>query len=459
MTHRIRTVGAVLAAALVCAPRASAAEDPRLAALVEEALAGNPDLRALEEAVAAARARPAQAAALPDPTLSVGYTNEGWSPSLGSMPDSALSVMVAQDLPWPGKRALRRRLALLDADQAAQQLARARLGVEAAVRRAACALAQARLLLELSREQARLWGQIEGVARARYTVGQGAQQDVLRVQVEVTRVGQIDVEQRAEEAIRLAELNRLRGRADGAPIEIALDTAGPEAVGEEGLPAVLARLRAVSPELAFARSEIEAARLAVDLARKDGKPDLGVRAGYMNPGGRDPMWQAGVSITLPLARARRTAAVAEAAARLRAAEQRVQSVELQLRFRTEERLARLAAIERMTALYAEGVMPQDRLTVEAAMAGYQAGRIPFISVLESQATLYGDRGAYVRFLAARGQAKASLEEASLEATGDMPALPAVGMGGAPSMGSRPAGDPALRAGASAATGMGAAMKE
>jgi outer membrane protein TolC len=164
----------------------------------------------------------------------------------------------------------------------------------------------------------------------------------------------------------------------------------------------------------------------------------------MNRGGLDPMWQAGVSLNLPLARGRRRAALAEAEARLRAAEQRVQAVELQLRFRTQERLARLAAIDRMSLLYAQGVVPQDRLSLEAAMASYQAGRTPFSAVLESLGSLYADRGAYIRLIAARGQVLASLEEASLEATPDMPSLPAP-MTGVPSLGARQMSGELMRA--------------
>lgn len=416
MTSRILAVCALLGAALAFAPTkdAAAADDPALAALVAEALADNPDLRTLQESLTAARALPAQAGALPDPVLSLGYVNEGWSPSLGAMPDSTLSVMVGQDLPWPGKRALRSRLAASSGEQAAQQLARARLGVAAGVRRAYQALAQSRLLLELVREQSQLLGQIEGVARARYTVGQGAQQDVLRTQVEVTRIGQLEAEQRAQEAERLAELNRLLGRRGAAGIEARLDATPSESRPLEPLEPLLERLRAISPELASAHVSLDAARVAVDLARKEFKPDLGLRAGYMNRGGLDPMWQAGVSLNLPLARGRRQAAVAEAEARVRAAGQRVQAVEAQLRLRTQQRLARLQAVERMTALYGEGIVPQGRLSVEAALASYQAGRTPFIAVLESLGTLYGDRGAYIRLLTARAQLMASLDEASLE---------------------------------------------
>ena len=78
-------LGSALARAQVAWPVPVA--DPALAALVEEALSKNPDVLAARQAAAAAGQRPAQARALPNPMLSVGYTNDGWSPSLGTPGD------------------------------------------------------------------------------------------------------------------------------------------------------------------------------------------------------------------------------------------------------------------------------------------------------------------------------------------------------------------------------------
>lgn len=101
---------AALAAAVLAVPAfadqapAIPGDDPVLAALVEEALANNPDIRGAEEAVRAARNRPAQARSLPNPMLSAGYTNDGWRPTLGTQEMTTLAFMGAQDLPYPGKR-------------------------------------------------------------------------------------------------------------------------------------------------------------------------------------------------------------------------------------------------------------------------------------------------------------------------------------------------------------------
>ena len=64
------------------------------------------------------------------------------------------------------------------------------------------------------------------------------------------------------------------------------------------------------------------------------------------------------------------------------------------------------------------------MSVEAAVASYETGRVPFVTVLEALTTLYGDRVTLVRLVAGQSRLRASLEEASLEATSDLPALTA-----------------------------------
>jgi outer membrane protein TolC len=424
-------------------------EDPLLASLIDEALARNPEVVAAQEAVAAARSRPDQARSLPNPMLSVTYTNDGWAPSLGTQDMTTLAFMGSQDLPYPGKRRLRGDVLTREAEQVEQQLERVKLGVAARLKRAYYGLVLSRDLLDLIREQEEIWKQIEGVARARYVVGQGAQQDVLRVQIEVTRVEQLRTEQEAEVEIRVAELNRLLDR----PASSALGTQARVSLRpvEETPVEALDRLSGISPELKSASVGVERAALTVELARKEYKPDFSVQAGYMNRGGLDPMWQAGVAISVPLYRKRLSAGLAEAEAQARALERLVEAIRLQLRFRTQQRLAQLSATERIATLYGQGIVPQDRMSVDAAVANYQTGKVPFIAVLEALTTLYNDRATHLALQASHERTRASLEEASLEDTSGMDAA---GPSGTAAVGGSSLGLAGMAAGARASGSMG-----
>jgi outer membrane protein TolC len=380
--------------------------------LVAEALARNPDLTNVRERHAAARRRPDQAAALPNPQLALGYTNDGWRPSLGGRDMTTLALVASQTLPAPGKRGLRVAVALAEAEQAGQAVARAERGLRADVQRAVLALQEAQALLVLVREQSELWRETESVARARYAVGQGAQQDVLRAQVELTRARQFELEQEFALEFGRAEMARLLGRGESpAGLPPPLPDIAPWSERE---PAVLARLEDTSPELSAGRQALAAEQARLALAQRAGRPDVTVQAGYMHRGGLDAMWQAGLSLDWPVRRRPRAEAVAEAEARTRAARAQLESLRQNLRLRTHARLLTLHNLEQVTALYERGIVAQDRLTVEAAVASYQAGKVPFVAVLEALATLYADRAALVRMQASHARARVAVEEASLD---------------------------------------------
>ena len=399
------------------ADRAGEGFSPIESALVEEALERNPDVLAARAMVQEAAARPAQVTALPEPTLSVFYTNEGWAPTLGSNEFTTLGFLWSQELPGKGKRGARGEVARFDAALAEAQLARVRLGVAAAVRRAYHELIHARELLGLLREQEGLLAAVSGSARERYAVGQGAQTDVLRVQAEQIRLGQMRAERAAAEAVQLAELNRLLARLHGTPL--ATDTHPALQPLSTSLDELLRAAEAMSPELRAAQHTVERDRASLALAQRLGQVDWSVQAGYQNRGGLPGMWQAGVGVRLPLWRGPVQAGIAEADARARSAEQRLAGTRLLLRVRTEERLARARAVEEGAALYAKGLLPQDRLAYESALAAFQGGRGSFASMLEALTTLLRDREAELRLLADHQILMAGLAEASLEATTTM----------------------------------------
>ena len=457
----VRTLAVVaLAVGVPCSVAAQSAqsagpppEDPLLASLVEEALAKNPDIAAARQSAEAARERPAQGRSLPNPMASLVYTNDGATPSLGTQEMTTLAFMGSQDIPFPGKRQLRGEVLAREADQVGQQLERAKLSVTAGVKRAYYGLILSRDLLGIIRDQAEVWKQIEGVARARYVAGQGAQQDVIRVQIEVARIDQLVAEQSAEADIRLAELNRFLARPATAPLPTAAHlTLRPV---EGSLDDLLGHVTEISPDVKSASLGVERARLAVALAKKEFKPDFNVQGGYMNRGGLPLMWQAGIGVSLPIYRKRLTSGLAEAEAQLRSSESLVESVRLQLRFRTQERLSQLHATAQVAELYAGGIVPQDRMSMESAVANYQTGKVPFIAVLEALTSLYNDRVTQLGLLANHERIRASLEEASLEETSSMSSAGASGMPavGGSSLGMAGGGGGAAAAGSSGSKGM------
>ena len=250
-------VGAVvLAASAPTHAQVPARPDTVLQGLIDEALARNPQIVAAQQIEQAAAARPVQAGSRPGPTVGLFYQNDGVAPSLGREPMTMIGVSAGQEIPYPGKLGLRRRVAQADAELAAFDVQRVRLSLVASVKRAYYGLVLARGLAALALEHRKVWDEVRETARVRYASAVGSQQEMLRAQVEGTRLNAVHVQHHAEARARLAEINALLGRPPETPIEtpavlaVAADPRSPEEI--------VASAEAASPELKAAEQAMAA---------------------------------------------------------------------------------------------------------------------------------------------------------------------------------------------------------
>lgn len=396
-------------------PAASpAADDPVLASLLAEALGKHPDIQKADAAVRMDQERIPQAGVLPDPTLSLGLQNDGFNGiQVGKMETSFYSVAFTQPFPWPGKRGLRKEVAAAGVGVSEASLSRVQMSLEADVRRGYAALLLVRGQKELLAQQSVFLQEAERLARTRYEVGQGSQGDLLRAQLELTRLKQATWALEAEERATLAALNRLRQHdlADPIPTTAAL------ADLPEPAPLTPEQVEARSPELVGARANVRQTEKLVELAKLDRRPDFAVTAGIMPRGSLDPMWQVGVSISLPIyGRHKQQRAIAEHEHHRLGQGAEVESVRTLLRQRTEERSIQIDTLRRTRDLYREGLLVQSEATFKAALAQYEAGRAPFLGALEALNGWLGDQGAYLQTLAQLQAQHIALGEATLGAT-------------------------------------------
>src|SRR5208282_4739441 len=183
-----------------------------LAKLVQEATERNPEVLAARREVDAKRARIPQAGAWADPTVSLSYGGNALPPFkvMRADPSSARQVMAEQMIPYPGKTHLRTEIASREAD--AETLA-----YEAVERRVASEVKQAYFdlyyvdysLATVRKDREALEG-FEKVTEIRYSVGKAAQQDVLRAQLELTRLSQRVTVLTQQRRTLEAQLNSLR---------------------------------------------------------------------------------------------------------------------------------------------------------------------------------------------------------------------------------------------------------
>jgi cobalt-zinc-cadmium efflux system outer membrane protein len=418
---------AVQAASVRFAAQAPLGDASEVEALVAEALAKNPDLAAARQEAAAARARVSPAGTLPDPMVTVSYENDGVSPSLGVEAMTRITFMAQQAFPFPGKLALAEKVASADAGRGATRPERVALTLEGAVRRAYADLLEAREDLKLVDDQIATWRDIEEDIRVRYSAGLGTQQDVLRAQGERTRLLQQHRRDEAAEKSAVSALNQLLYRPARSPLPTRKElTPGALPSVPVGHELVEEALKA-TPELKDAALAVDRAKLAADLARRNLKPDFVASAAYMNRGGLPLMWSLGAGVSIPLwAGKKQRPLIVEAEALGEAASATEASLRRQVEARTEERLIRLEQIADEAKLDVEGVLVQDKLSVDSALASYRTGSVPFVTVLEALGTYFIDRRAAVSRLAGFIRAEADLRELSLDRAGPAAMAPSPG---------------------------------
>ncbi len=355
-----------------------------LAKLVQEATERNPEILAARRNAEAKRARIPQAGAWADPTVSLSYGGNALPPFtlMRGDPSSARQLMAEQMIPYPGKTHLRTEIASRDAD--AEMLA-----YEAVARRVAAEVKQAyfdlgyidRSLAILQKDREALEG-FEKVTEIRYSVGKAAQQDVLRGQLEVTRLSQRATMLNQQRHTLEAQLNSLRN----VPIDSPVGT--PAIVQPSTFVYTQDQLQDAAqanyPVLKQRRTMVDQNRLSVDLARKEVRPDFSVGYTYMQRDGLPDMYGITLSTSLPLFRHRKQdMAIAEAAANLESARQ-MQANELTvLRYQVQQDFLEIQATEQLLKLYSQGIAPQSSLTLESSISSYETGGGDFLNVISN----------------------------------------------------------------------------
>src|SRR5713226_4485891 len=172
--------------------------------LVPELLQNNPEIQAARSRFEAATKRPSQAGTLPGPIA--GYTNLGVGHPISRLNGSDFAYQgfgISQEFPFPGKLALASEEAKREAEGVQQNYYSVVLDVTARLKVAYYEWLTVNKAIELTRKQGDLLSRFEEIARNRYTVGKGLQQDVLKAQLEVSTLEQ-----------QLATLDEKRQRAE-----------------------------------------------------------------------------------------------------------------------------------------------------------------------------------------------------------------------------------------------------
>lgn len=395
-------------------------EPPALAELAEEALERDPGVARAQRRAAAAATRAPQVRALPDPVAAL--TLFVLPPETRVGPQE-FSVSVQQKLPWLGKLALREQAALFAAAAAAAEIETRRLDVLTEVRRLAVELAFLDEHEAVLKDERRALERYEEAARARYATGSGLQQEIIRIQTQITRTDQRLLEVAERRASLTAALNTLRDRPVATPVP-----AIPLPPLEEHLPAAGSLFETAvtsRPELAAAAAEIARRSTLVELAEKNFKPDFTAGLAYTRVGRRDdPAGRAAPpdgngddilafsgAVHLPVWRRKLEAGLQEALAEGAAAEEEKRRLLTEIDGKIGDLATRLPLLYEHWQLLDEVMHVQAQEALRSAETAYTTGKLNAVDLLDAEFVLFDVRTATARTAADHAVARIQLERA------------------------------------------------
>jgi outer membrane protein TolC len=389
----------------------------RLETVLRVALERNPELAADHARAMAAEAAGQAAARLPDAELKY----EQWGVPLARpyALDRADTLMlgVRQSFPAWGTLDSSARAAREEAGVARDDVRARRQTIAAEVRRAYAAYYKSDQELRLHLEHVGLTSRVIELGRLNQRTGHGGLQDVLRLELELTRlhadVAHIESEQRSSRA----RLNTLMDRAPDAPLGPPEDLgAAPAAVAAGDVAALERGLDQARPEVGAAARALRRREALLDETHRAARyPSVMVGLDYWYlPTAADTRHAYGamVAINLPWLSERRRDEEREAERLVQADRHALQSARDAVRFQLRDAAARLESARQSFAIIDQDLLAQARRNLEAAEAAYAAGQGDTSALLDALRTYLQVRIERVQALADLASSRADLERAA-----------------------------------------------
>ena len=385
-----------------------------LSRLTETAIAGNPELKASDARWQMYKNRIVQARSFDDPMLMLKIQNGIVSDPLNFRKDAMTQkvIGISQQLPFWGKRDIKSEIAAKEAESYKWQVEERKLELKRMVAETYYQIYFVDRSLEIVDRNIKILDDFITLAETKYSVGQGAQQDVFKAQVERSRMLDMRISLEQQRKSLQANLNALLYR----PSETAVGTIPDFAI--EPIELSPEELRTIAfenrPILKSLNALIDKGRAGHRLARKEYYPDFNVSLEYMQrdrvgeePG--DDMYSLGVTFNLPLQRERRQAMVAESSSEITMAAEELNSLKNSINSGITDLLAQLEKRRKLAELYKTGIVPQAEQSLESATIGYRVNKVDFLTLLDNRVTLFNYEREYSESLADYQMKRAQLE--------------------------------------------------
>ncbi len=376
-----------------------------LPALIEEATDRNPAIITAREKWQSAQEIIEARRALPDPQLNYTYFVEPIETRVGAQRHI---LGAKQRFPFYGKRALRAQVASKEADALEATYEAVRQEVIRQVKKNFYQLFYISTIMDITKNEQEVLKRFEHIARTKYATGKGSQQNILKVQVEISQLED-----------KLLALSKQKQTA-AAMLNTLLDRPADHLLGKPVQPnfrkfyfvkdELFSMARENRPELRAGIALIEKSDRAYDLAKKEYYPDLTIGANYFQidegplpfPDNGQDAFNVMVSINIPIWRSKLSSQVKSASQMIKAQKNQYENIMNQALFEVEDTYFKIQAARETFDLYKKVLIPQADQSMKSAEVGYITGTVSFLDLLDAERVLlqiqFGYWNAYTDYL-------------------------------------------------------------
>ena len=391
---------------------------PPLQDLVATALKNNPDLQAAEARWQLNQRKVIPAETPDDPQLSFDFSSYPTDSLAGNATAmTGKDLKLSQKFPFPGKLASKGEIASQEAIWYRDVYQDQRLQLAGMVKDAYYRLYFRGKAIAIIKTNLGIMDDFVNLTETKYEVGKGLQQDVLKAQVERSKLMDKLITLKQQRQTDLADLNTLLAR----PVETPLGALPKIEMTPVDSPASVLQKQSEQRRPLYAAYRALVARFHAQkkLAKLDYWPDFNVWAGYRfrekapgDPVNGQDFISAGVSINLPVFRKKRQEEVAAADSGIRMALAQYDNFRNKVFFGIQDSYAQLTKNRQLAELYQKGIIPQAEQSYNSALAGYQVDKVDFLTLLNNLLTLFSYRIDYYQALTDYQRNVARLEATS-----------------------------------------------
>jgi len=350
--------------------------------LIQEAEQKNPQIAASFHAWQASRNVPKQVSALPETQLSVQQFSVGSPRPFAGYSNSDFAYIgfgASQDILYPGKRQLRASVADHEADSMEAQTDSVRRTVVGSLKVVYFRLGYIQQTLGVLQRSDQLLNQVQEASEARYRVGLGNQQDVLKAQLQHTKILQEIAHHHEEEGLLEAQIKQILRRPQESP-DIVTETLTVRTLTYSAAE-LSQKAREQNPDVHSKQASIRQQETKVELAHKNFRPDFNVSYTYEHTADKfRDYYMATFGIRLPN-RGRQKAELAEAQENQERARQELDAESQRVLSEVQQQYVRAKTSEERLKIYSDGLVPQSAATFQSALSAYQSNRQDFQSLL------------------------------------------------------------------------------